>query len=67
MAEQYRDTRRTPRTPESQEESAKVSPHLSEKGDRLKSEMDRLLDEIDDLLEENAEEFMRSYIQRGGQ
>jgi ubiquitin-like protein Pup len=29
--------------------------------------MDRLIDEIDDVLEENAEEFVKSYIQRGGQ
>jgi ubiquitin-like protein Pup len=25
------------------------------------------LDEIDDILEENAEEFVKSYVQRGGQ
>jgi ubiquitin-like protein Pup len=24
-------------------------------------------DEIDDILEENAEEFVKSYVQRGGQ
>lgn len=28
---------------------------------------DDLLDEIDGLLEENAEEFVRSYVQKGGQ
>lgn len=28
---------------------------------------DDLLDEIDDLLEENAEDFVRSYIQKGGE
>lgn len=28
---------------------------------------DELLDEIDALLEENAEEFLRNYIQKGGQ
>ncbi|RNE49147.1 ubiquitin-like protein Pup [Corynebacterium alimapuense] len=28
---------------------------------------DDLLDEIDGLLENNAEEFVRSYIQKGGQ
>ncbi|MDO4685626.1 MAG: ubiquitin-like protein Pup [Corynebacterium sp.] len=26
-----------------------------------------LLDEIDSLLENNAEEFVRSYVQKGGQ
>lgn len=28
---------------------------------------DELLDEIDGLLENNAEEFVRSYVQKGGQ
>lgn len=28
---------------------------------------DELLDEIDSLLESNAEEFVRSYVQKGGQ
>ncbi|MEX1177894.1 MAG: ubiquitin-like protein Pup [Nitriliruptor sp.] len=30
-------------------------------------DVDELLDEIDDVLEENAEEFVRSYVQKGGQ
>jgi len=30
-------------------------------------EIDTLLDEIDDVLEENAEEFVRAYVQKGGQ
>ncbi|AZA11419.1 ubiquitin-like protein Pup [Corynebacterium gerontici] len=29
--------------------------------------VDELLDEIDGLLENNAEEFVRSYVQKGGQ
>ena len=28
---------------------------------------DEILDEIDDLLEENAEEFVRGFVQKGGQ
>jgi ubiquitin-like protein Pup len=31
------------------------------------SEIDELLDEIDAVLEENAEEFVRAYVQKGGQ
>jgi prokaryotic ubiquitin-like protein Pup len=30
-------------------------------------DVDELLEEIDDVLEENAEEFVRSYVQKGGQ
>ncbi len=29
--------------------------------------IDKLIDEIDEVLEENAEEFVRSYVQKGGQ
>ncbi|MFN2486741.1 MAG: ubiquitin-like protein Pup [Acidimicrobiia bacterium] len=29
--------------------------------------LDELLDEIDQVLEENAEEFVRNYIQKGGE
>ena len=39
----------------------------SESGEKIKSELDDLLDEIDDVLEENAEEFVKSYVQKGGE
>ena len=39
----------------------------SESGEKLKAELDDLLDEIDEVLEENAEEFVRSYVQKGGE
>ena len=29
--------------------------------------VDALLDEIDEVLEDNAEEFVRGYVQKGGQ
>jgi ubiquitin-like protein Pup len=29
--------------------------------------LDDLLDEIDEVLEENAEEFVRNYVQKGGE
>jgi ubiquitin-like protein Pup len=37
------------------------------KADEIKDEMDDILDEIDSVLEENAEEFVKSYVQKGGQ
>ena len=37
------------------------------KAAELKEEMDDILDEIDSVLEENAEEFMKSYVQKGGE
>ncbi|MEE2035388.1 ubiquitin-like protein Pup [Rhodococcus chondri] len=38
-----------------------------ERREKLGSETDDLLDEIDDVLEENAEDFVRAYVQKGGQ
>ncbi len=42
-------------------------PVAEQKGEKLKDEMDALVDEIDEVLEENAEEFVKNYVQRGGQ
>ncbi|HET9733623.1 MAG TPA: ubiquitin-like protein Pup [Acidimicrobiales bacterium] len=42
-------------------------PAANKKGEELKAELDDLLDEIDEVLEENAEEFVRSYVQKGGE
>ncbi len=39
----------------------------AKKGDELKADMDELIDEIDEVLEQNAEEFVKNYVQRGGQ
>lgn len=35
--------------------------------DPIKIDLDSILDQIDDVLEENAEEFVKSYVQKGGQ
>ena len=48
-------------------EEVAETPATSEKGEALKAELDDLLDEIDDVLETNAEDFVRSYVQKGGQ
>lgn len=39
----------------------------SEKSESLKAELDDLLDDIDEVLEVNAEEFVKNYVQKGGQ
>ncbi len=36
-------------------------------GEKLKDELDDLLDEIDEVLESNAEDFVKSYVQKGGE
>jgi prokaryotic ubiquitin-like protein Pup len=42
-------------------------PAKSTAGEKVKAELDDLLDEVDGVLEVNAEEFVRDYIQKGGQ
>lgn len=48
-------------------EQASTSVADTEKTDRLKAELDGLLDEIDEVLETNAEDFVKSYVQKGGE
>lgn len=38
-----------------------------ERREKLGDDTDAILDEIDDVLEENAEDFVRAYVQKGGQ
>lgn len=38
-----------------------------ERREKLAAETDDLLDEIDDVLETNAEDFVRAYVQKGGE
>ncbi len=64
MAE--REQIRKPSTERSDVEVDEV-PAGSEKGDQLKAELDDLLDEIDEVLETNAEDFVRNFVQKGGQ
>ena len=52
------------RTDEHVDEAA---PAESRRGEEIKAELDDLLDEIDEVLEDNAEEFVRSYVQKGGE
>ena len=53
--------------PARQEEEVAEAPAASESGEKLKAELDDLLEEIDDVLETNAEEFVKAYVQKGGQ
>ena len=42
-------------------------PAVAASSDKLKAELDDLLDEIDEVLESNAEDFVKSYVQKGGE
>ena len=64
MAE--REQKRKP-APQRQDEVVEDAPQTSETGEKIKAELDDLLDEIDEVLESNAEDFVKSYVQKGGE
>ena len=47
--------------------TTEANPEASERVAEITEDVDDLLDEIDSVLEENAEEFVRGYVQKGGQ
>ncbi len=55
------------RSEEEQDASAQTGEDVKERQEKLTDDVDAILDEIDEVLEENAEEFVRSYVQKGGQ
>lgn len=60
MTEQVQKSKSVQRREEAMEE---IQPEKAETS--VKDELDDLLDEIDSVLEENAEEFIRNYVQKG--
>ena len=40
---------------------------VAERKERLDDDVDAILDDIDEVLESNAEEFVRGFVQKGGQ
>ena len=65
MAE--RELKRRPAPQREAPEVEEEAPASTDKAEKLKAELDDLLDEIDEVLEDNAEEFVRNYVQKGGQ
>jgi prokaryotic ubiquitin-like protein Pup len=40
---------------------------LEERQEQLGEDVDAILDEIDEVLEENSEDFVKAYVQKGGE
>jgi prokaryotic ubiquitin-like protein Pup len=55
------------RKPRPQQDGDEAASEEQPKSEAKTQEVDDLLDEIDEVLEDNAEEFVRSYVQKGGQ
>ncbi len=58
-----------PRKAQETEESTEVAPEtdVAERREALDDDVDAILDEIDEVLESNAEDFVKSFIQKGGE
>jgi len=65
MAQEQKQPRKSGET----EEVTEVTPEsdVAERKEALDDDVDAILDEIDDVLETNAEDFVKSFIQKGGQ
>jgi prokaryotic ubiquitin-like protein Pup len=57
----------TRRAEDTEQAEAGTTEEARERQEKLSDDVDAILDEIDEVLEENAEEFVRSYVQKGGQ
>lgn len=64
MAGQESTEKRGTRTDRSDEEIPEAT-HVDTSS--LDADVDAILDEIDEVLEENAEDFVKSFVQKGGQ
>ena len=62
--EQIRHPKKEEKTTETE---VKTNPKTIEKGEKLKKDIDDVLDKIDAVLNENAEEFVKNYVQKGGE
>ena len=55
------------REQEVEETEAVDTSDVQERVGKLTDDVDALLDEIDDVLEVNAEDFVKGFVQKGGQ
>jgi ubiquitin-like protein Pup len=65
MAQEHKQTKKSSETEETPEVEA--SSDVAERKEQLDEDIDAILGEIDDVLETNAEDFVKSFIQKGGE
>jgi ubiquitin-like protein Pup len=65
MPQEQKQPRKSGETDEVTEAAPETD--VSERKEALDDDIDAILDEIDDVLETNAEDFVKSFIQKGGQ
>ena len=65
MAQEQKQPRKSTEAEETTDEV--VETDVAERKEALDDDIDAILDEIDDVLETNAEDFVKSFIQKGGE
>ena len=65
MAQEQKQPRKSPETEEVAAEVTETD--VAERKEMIDEDVDAILDEIDEVLESNAEDFVKSFIQKGGQ
>jgi ubiquitin-like protein Pup len=65
MAQEQKQPRKSSETDEATQAAPETD--VSERKEALDDDIDAILDEIDDVLETNAEDFVKSFIQKGGE
>lgn len=65
MAQEHKQPKRS--AEETTADEVEETTDLAERKEQLDEDIDALLDEIDDVLETNAEDFVKSFIQKGGE
>jgi ubiquitin-like protein Pup len=63
--QQQRSSRKSGQSGETDE--VRHADETTDRKDKLDEDVDAILDEIDEVLESNAEEFVRGFVQKGGQ
>ena len=65
MAQEQKQPRKSTQDETSTDEVVETG--LAERKEMIDEDVDAILDEIDEVLETNAEDFVKSFIQKGGQ
>ncbi|MFC6152476.1 ubiquitin-like protein Pup [Nocardioides yefusunii] len=65
MSQEQKQTRKS--TQDGEQVDAATDSDVAERKEALDDDVDAILDEIDEVLESNAEDFVRSFVQKGGQ
>ncbi len=65
MAQEQKQPRRSSETETQPEDQSQAD--VGERKEQLDEDIDAILGEIDDVLETNAEDFVKSFIQKGGE